>query len=329
MSASHTLLLVEDNPGDAGLVRAWLDSTCPGRFVIEHVDRLERACDTDAEEYFDAAILDLGLPDSHGVDTVTRFRRARPKTPLVVLTGDDDDSVAVAAVGCGADELLSKDEASAPRLASAIERAMARHGRREGSAALSDGLRRHLMLVEHALDAHPDALVVFEHDGTIRFANIAARALLGLRSGGQVPAPLLHDATYGWTGTIEGRGPGDPPRRISVLRRPIVSMELGAPKSLLLARVIEGDDSPLDLDAPDALTLLGSADALVERAADLMQRTASLAASTLDVVTLPLTAHALALDLVRLALALKETVVAASGPCTPSPHAPAELELEE
>lgn len=316
MSAPHTLLLVEDNPGDAGLVRAWLDGTCPGRFRIEHVDRLETACERDAEELFDAAILDLGLPDSHGVDTVTRFRRARPKCPLVVLTGDDDDSVAVAAVGCGADELLSKEEATAPRLASAIERAMARRGRREGSAALSEGLRRHLLLVEHALDSHPDALVVFEQDGTIRFANIAARALLGLRSGGEVPAPLLQDATYGWSGTIEGREPGDRPRKISILRRPMVSVELGAPKSLLLARVAEPGEAPLDLDSGDALCLLGGADALVERAAELMQRTAALAASTADVVTLPLTAHSLALDLTRLALALKEAIVAASGPPT-------------
>lgn len=329
MSAPHSLLLVEDNPGDAGLVRAWLDSTCPGRFVIDHVDRLGRACDLDAEEYYDAAILDLGLPDSHGVDTVTRFRRARPKCPLVVLTGDDDDRVAVAAVGCGADELLSKEEATAPRLASAIERAMARRGRREGSAALSEGLRRHLLLVEHALDSHPDALVVFEQDGTIRFANIAARALLGLRSGGEVPAPLLHDATYGWSGTIEGREPGDPPRKISVMRRPIVSAELGAPKSLLLARVIDGDEPALDLEPADALCLLGGADALVERAAELMQRTASLAASTADVVTLPLTAHALALDLTRLALALKETIVASSGSPSLAPGSAGAMELEE
>mgnify|MGYP001810480510 CR=1 FL=1 len=100
------LLLVEDNPGDARLVRALLAET--GGFELAHVDTMAAAQAWLADNDADAVLLDLSLPDSHGLETIDRMRVMAPLVPIVVFTGLADEDVGVAAVKRGCQDYLVK-----------------------------------------------------------------------------------------------------------------------------------------------------------------------------------------------------------------------------
>lgn len=103
------VLLVEDNPGDARLVREALTETLPGADLeLVHVQRLEEALARLDAVTFDVVLLDLSLPDSQGLDTLRRLRRHESDVGIVVLTGLNDEALAVQAVHEGAQDYLYK-----------------------------------------------------------------------------------------------------------------------------------------------------------------------------------------------------------------------------
>jgi signal transduction histidine kinase len=104
------ILLVEDNPGDARLLREVLRMERPGEFEVVETDRLSRAIEYLEEQGFDMVLLDLSLPDSSGLDTVRGALRHAPETPIIVLTGLDDEAVALQAVQAGAQDYLVKGD---------------------------------------------------------------------------------------------------------------------------------------------------------------------------------------------------------------------------
>ena len=83
---SVKILLVEDQPADAGLVREMLAVDDAGRFDISHVTSMEAALALLARERFDALLLDLSLPDAQGLTAVTQLQREAPWLPIVVLS---------------------------------------------------------------------------------------------------------------------------------------------------------------------------------------------------------------------------------------------------
>src|SRR3972149_11016655 len=99
MSRVTKLLLVEDNPGDAGLVEAALGeiSTPEDQFQSVHAVRLDQAFEYAAAMSFDLILLDLSLPDAKGLGTVTRMTAAAPSAPIVVMTAMNDQRVALEA----------------------------------------------------------------------------------------------------------------------------------------------------------------------------------------------------------------------------------------
>jgi signal transduction histidine kinase len=107
--ASLTILLVEDNPGDARLIREIL-SDIPGQDTpaVEHIRTLAEALEY--LEHFKPGIilLDLGLPDSQGLETVQRVALRASEIPIIVLTGAGDDDLAVEAIKAGAQDYMVK-----------------------------------------------------------------------------------------------------------------------------------------------------------------------------------------------------------------------------
>ena len=93
-SKTIVVLLVEDNPGDARLIRERLVVAHGDDFRVEHVARVVEACERLAEGGIDLVLLDLYLPDSSGIGTVTRVHAAAPRVPIVVLTGMNDEEFA-------------------------------------------------------------------------------------------------------------------------------------------------------------------------------------------------------------------------------------------
>lgn len=119
------LLLVEDNPAEARLIRETLADAAGGEFSIDRVETLGEALllhDHDIQ----AVLLDLTLPDSRGTETVERVRGQFPKAPIVVLTGLDDDAIGVEAVKSGAQDYLTKGHASGHLLARTLRHAIER-----------------------------------------------------------------------------------------------------------------------------------------------------------------------------------------------------------
>lgn len=119
------VLLVEDNPGDAVLSALALAGHGIG---TRHVGSLAEAlAAAGGEECFDAVLLDLGLPESTGLETLERWREAAPRDlPVIVLTGDSREESGIAAVRAGADDFIWKGELDAMPLRRVLRYAMER-----------------------------------------------------------------------------------------------------------------------------------------------------------------------------------------------------------
>ncbi len=116
MSTTATIiLLVEDNPGDARLVKEAISEVATiSKFKLEfvHVETLAQALEFSAKTAPDAVLLDLGLPDSQGLETVRRMHRAVQQAPIVVLTVRNEEELAVQSLHEGAQDYLPKAEIS-------------------------------------------------------------------------------------------------------------------------------------------------------------------------------------------------------------------------
>lgn len=106
---SIQLLLVEDNPADARFVQELLRENQNGSgFEVLHVESLEEAMRMVHKHHFDAALIDLSLPDSSGLSTFSKLKNAQPELPTIILTGLDDEEIAKRAITLGAHDYLPK-----------------------------------------------------------------------------------------------------------------------------------------------------------------------------------------------------------------------------
>jgi signal transduction histidine kinase/DNA-binding response OmpR family regulator len=121
------VLLVEDNQGDARLLRELLKETGRSQFDLVHVDRLSEALRVLRAEPFPVILLDLSLPDAHGLDTIGRLRCQAAGVPIVILTGLNDEEIAVRAVEEGAQDYLIKGQVDGHLLARSLRYAIQRH----------------------------------------------------------------------------------------------------------------------------------------------------------------------------------------------------------
>jgi len=103
------ILLVEDNPGDARLIEEMIKEVeDTAKFDLVHVKSLAEAIHSLGTDSFDSVLLDLGLPDSSGLDTLVRVHEEAPDMPIVILTGLADEVVSSEALRRGAQDYLVK-----------------------------------------------------------------------------------------------------------------------------------------------------------------------------------------------------------------------------
>lgn len=120
-------LLIEDNPGDARLIQETLRDTSAGRTIrVIQADRLSKGLDALNQHAIDVVLLDLSLPDSTGLDTFTRLHALVPTVAVVVLSGLNDEGVAVRAVQEGAQDYLVKGEVDGATLVRSMRYAIER-----------------------------------------------------------------------------------------------------------------------------------------------------------------------------------------------------------
>jgi signal transduction histidine kinase len=121
------VLLVEDNAGDVRLLREMFSNERRGAFQLTHLLRMSEAETHLAKGGVDIVLLDLGLPDGHGLDTVRRVHAAAPEVPVIVLTGLDDEALAAEAMNAGAQDYLIKGQIENRALPRALRHAVERH----------------------------------------------------------------------------------------------------------------------------------------------------------------------------------------------------------
>jgi signal transduction histidine kinase len=174
------ILLVEDNPGDADLVHERLEEAHTTIFEVTRAITLAQATDVLSHAEVDAVILDLNLPDSRGIDTVRRVNFLMKDTPIIVVSGEMTEDLRTEAIKEGAEEMFSKDETNNRLFWRSVVQIVDRKREQQ----------RHQYQFQLLLDAMPDAVVVVNHDGVVRYVNQTAIDLLGRRRNDQLDENL-------------------------------------------------------------------------------------------------------------------------------------------
>lgn len=165
-SSGHTVadtisvLLVEDNPGDARLFKHHINTGGSSAFPtadVTHVESLTAAVDDLATSSRDIVLLDLGLPTSSGVETLDSFgeqigdRDDIDRVPVVVLTGLEDEQTAVQAIERGAQDYLIKDDVNRKLLNRTIRYAIERHRQEQKLRREKERFEQFAHVVSHDL----------------------------------------------------------------------------------------------------------------------------------------------------------------------------------
>ena len=180
------VLLVEDNPGDARLIQELLMEARGGRFETAVATRLSEAMEMLAADDFQLILLDLSLPDSQGIETFHKMTAHAPLIPLIVLSGLDDEALALHTVKAGAQDYLVKGQVDPRILERAIRYAMKRV---EAERALAEERN----LLRNVIDNLLDSIYVKNADGRYLLDNLAHMQSLGVDSPEKVVGRTVFD----------------------------------------------------------------------------------------------------------------------------------------
>lgn len=172
----NSVLLVEDNPGDARLLREMLDEQGAHGTKVTTAQSMGEAEKYLAEHTVDVVLLDLGLPDVQGLDVVRRAHAAAPRVPLVVLTGFDDETLAARALQEGAQDYLVKSQIDTYGTTRGLVRALRYSIERK---ILEDALFVEKERAQVTLNSIGDAVACTDASGNLTFLNLVAEKLTG------------------------------------------------------------------------------------------------------------------------------------------------------
>jgi PAS domain S-box-containing protein len=187
------LLLVEDDLGFARLLREMFKEQGSSETEVTHVENLLDAETHLAGHAVDIILLDPGLPDSQGIESVQRAHAAAPRVPLVVLTGRNDESLALQALQEGAQDYLIKGQIDTRGLLRFLRYAVERN-------TMEEALFVERERAQVTLNSIGDAVACTDISGNITFLNVVAEELTGwslLEAAGRPMAEVIQilDAT--------------------------------------------------------------------------------------------------------------------------------------
>lgn len=154
------VLLVEDNPGDVLLLQEFIQDVATARVELTPVQELHEAINCLTHQNFDVILLDLSLPDSQGWETFMKVHQQAIATPIIVLTGLDDENLALRAMQAGAQDYLVKGQVTGDLLVRSMRYAIERH-------RVEDALRQSEERFRVALKNSP--ISVFNQDEELRY----------------------------------------------------------------------------------------------------------------------------------------------------------------
>lgn len=168
LRSKQLIVLVEDDPGDAFAAWERLTEAHQATVQVDVVPTLAETLALLAQGPVDAIVLNLQLPDSQGMDTLRRVRRAAGQAAIIVLTEHVDAALRAQALTNGAEEVHDKSDAHNGLFSHSVRYVVERNRARLQHARL-----------QALLDTQPDAIVIADDEGTVRFANPAAWLLFG------------------------------------------------------------------------------------------------------------------------------------------------------
>jgi len=171
-SSINTVLLVEDNAGDALLLRRMFREEGFRGMEVIHVEQMSEAEACLATTAVDIVLLDLGLPDARGLEALRRARAVSPHMPLVVLSGLDDDAVALQAMQEGAQDYLTKGQIEPRELLRAMRYAFERK-------TIEETLFAEKERAQVTLNSIGDAVLCADIEGNVTFLNLVAETMTG------------------------------------------------------------------------------------------------------------------------------------------------------
>jgi len=177
------MLIIEDNPADVRLVSEMLkESRTTIRFDVAVANSLASALDRLQEMNFDVILLDLGLPDSQGLDSLHSLNPERRKTPIIVLTVLQDEESGVKAVASGAQDYILKGHTEGTVLVRSIRYSIER---KHVDISLRESEEKYRMLVEGATEA-----IMVSQGGILRMVNPMVIAMTGFSDQELMSKPL-------------------------------------------------------------------------------------------------------------------------------------------
>ncbi len=169
------VLLVEDNAGDARLLREMFSKEAPGRFELSHLTHMREAEARLSRGETDIVLLDMGLPDGHGLETLRRARTADPNVVMIVLTGLEDEELADLAMKEGAQDYLIKGQIENRALPRALRHAV----ERQRMQVEADAMRNHQVQMRDEFLSHVSHELRSPLTSIYSFSTIIADGLAG------------------------------------------------------------------------------------------------------------------------------------------------------
>jgi len=178
MEKNIKILLIEDNPGDAYLIKEQLGEFANFSYEFKNAGTLNEALSVLKEQTFDVILLDLGLPDSNGIRTFLKIYNKNPLIPIIILTGLNDETIWSYAVKNGAQDFLVKGQTEGRLLHSTIQCSIERKNLAEQELKAQERVKKVLLdsLNELVVFVNPHLDIIWANKAALeRYENESSR----------------------------------------------------------------------------------------------------------------------------------------------------------
>ncbi len=172
------ILFIEDNRGEVRLIEEMLIQLRDKKLKIIHAETLREGIEIYKKKKYHLILLDLSLPDTFGLKTISSLLKEIPNIPIIVLSGTDDHLLAIEAVKLGAQDYLIKSKIDGEILQRSIYYAIERQQIKEKMKALNKTLQASEAKLTILIENAPYAIILHDLEGKIKNANKEAEKLL-------------------------------------------------------------------------------------------------------------------------------------------------------